>query len=1000
MKSLTTTVLLCALGLISLVATAHATVTAHGLFSDHTVLQRGKPCPVWGAATPNKNVTVVFNGQTKTTTSDATGHWRLALDAMTAKAAGANMTITEAGSNTLTITDVVVGDVWMCGGQSNMGVNLGAGHDGATAAANYPGIRWMWVDNGGTFVAPDPLRSIKSTWKVCAPDNIGGFSAVAFYFARKIYLDQKAEIPLGLIGNAVGGTRIDPWLIQDGCTDIPVLAPLFKMDVMSGPFCLANTRIHPLAPFALKGLIWYQGENAENKNQSPDSYFLKEKGLYQGYKRLFGLDDFAMYVVQLPYWSPPPAGLNAIPDTQTDNWADVRIQQANVLGLHHGGAASALDVGDTIDLHPPDKLDVGERLALWALKNDYGRTTIVPSGPILKDVTVQGSKVTCTFDYVGSGLMVGYKEPTPKVATVPVAGGVLKRFSIADAGGTWYDATATIVGDTVEVSSPSVAVPKKIAYAMWNNPSDGLDHITRKEGLLYNVEGLPANTFYLDDVNAKFSVTASAGAGGTISPVGATTYLKRKTALYAITPKKGSYIQDVKVDGVAVGSVKYYTFDPLYANHTIAATFAQTPPVYSITASVEGKGGAMSQVGKEQVKQGESRTFNIVPDGVNNAVVLVDGQPMGERHSFTFTDVRTDHTIAVSFKQNFTLTASAASGGEITPTGVTVVAAGGTPPTCSIRTQTGYKVKSVLANGADQGPITSYAFAPAAANMTIAVAFENTQVYAVSGKVMAGDKPLAGAYVTLQTSIPQQVVTKEDGVFAFTASAGKYQVDVLSGNASYTPTSVAADVTRNKADLGEVKLPAEVLKNDGFETNKWNGKWPDETILCDDWTLVAPAKVSRYHAHKDNPNGYPGRWRLSPADGAAYQDVTLAAGTYRITFWVSGGERGDKSKAVVRLGKPLAVPPDKTKLEALSQNDGSLLDLTVVADPQFRDSARTIKSPVWWKEHRAYFTVAATGTYRLSLCAQTVLLPGENRDVAFDDISIGAAEPNAKGQSR
>ncbi len=999
MKSLAKTALLCATGLMTLASTAHATVAANGLFSDHTVLQRGKPCPVWGTATPSKEITVVFNGQTKTTTADAQGNWRLALDAMTAKAAGAAMTITEAGSNTLSVTDVVVGDVWICSGQSNMAHNLGGGHDGDVAAANYPGIRWMWVDNGGTFVAPDPLRSIKSTWKVCAPDNIGGFSAVAFYFARKIYLDQKGDIPIGLIGNSVGGTRIDPWLIQDGCVDIPVLAPLFKMEVMTGPFCLANTLIHPLAPFGLKGMIWYQGENSENNVQSEDSYYLKMKGLYQGYKRLFGLDDFAFYFVQIANWGDTaelqPKG--PTPVLNQGGWAaDTRLQQANAMALPHSGMASALDIGESNDWHPKDKLDVGERLALWALKNDYGRDIAETSGPILRDVTVTGNKAVCTFEHAGSGLMVGAK--TPYQPTKEASGTKLALFSIAGADGVWYWADTKIAGNTIEMSSPSVAAPKKLAYANWTNPLGA--NLYNKVTVDGKPDGLPASPFFVDDVAAKFTITASAGSGGTISPVGKTTYLKRKTALYAITPGKGFYIQDVKVDGVSVESVKYYTFDPLTANHTIAATFGQSPPVYTITASVDGKGGAISPVGKAQVKQGESRTFRITPDGVNNAVVLVDGQPMGERHSFTFTDVRTDHTIAASFKQNFSLTATAATGGDITPPGVTVVASGSAPPTCSIRTQTGYKVKSVLVNGSEKGAATSYTFAPATANMTIAVAFESTPVYAVSGKVMAGGKPLAGAYVTLQTSIPQQFITKEDGMFSFTASVGNYEVDVLSCNPAYAGKSIPADVTRGQADLGEVKLPPEMVKNGGFENNQWNKKWPEETNLCDDWMLLEPCKVNRYHAHNDNPNGYPGRWGMPTGDGVAYQDVTLAPGTYRITFWVSGGERVAKSKAVVRLGKPLSVPPDKSKLDALSQNDGSLLDLTVGADPQFINDARTIKSPVWWKQHRQYFTVAAAGTYRLSLCTPTVVLPGENRDVAFDDVSIGAADNVAKGKPR
>ena len=789
--------------LLTALNAANATVAVGGLFSDHTVLQRDKPCPVWGTAAPSKTITVVFNGQTKTTTSDAQGNWRLSLDAMAAKATAGNMTITESGANTITVTDVVVGDVWMCGGQSNMAYNLGVNADGA-----YTGIRWMWVNTGAPFVLADPWRNITSTWNTYT--NISGFSAVAYYFARKIYLDQSSNIPIGLIGNSVGGTRIDVWLIQEGLTDIPVLAPLYSQPILpGGPFCLANNLTHPVSPFAIKGLIWYQGENAESTNQSPDSYFLKEKGLYQGFKRLFGLDDFAMYVVLLANWTNPPT--NATPDLVTDNWADVRIQQTNVLGLQHGGAASAMDIGDAVDIHPADKLDVGERLALWALKNDYGRTSILPSGPVLRDVTVTGNKVTCSFDYLGSGLMVGYKSYTPGSATQQLVGGVLKRFSIADAGGTWYDATATIVGSTVEVTS-SVSAPKRIAYAMWNNPKDGLDPTTLKEGLLYNVEGLPAAPFYLDDVSAKYTVTATAGANGSISPAGVTTYLKRKTALYSITPNSSYYIQDVTVDGVSVGAVKYYTFDPLYANHTIGATFALTAPNFTVTSSAS-SGGSISPLGAQTITQGGSQTFNITPNsGAQIAGVTVNGKPMGKRTYFTFSDVRINHTISTSFV--CTINAQGGYGGTISPAGATDVAYGSNQ-TYTIAANTGFSISKVTVDGVSQGVISSYTFTNVTVPHTIAATFIGSggagdvpQQSQIIFSSIVDSLPAGGSIGSWPTYIPSGQSLSPLGTPTVTTIDGrKFAHNVASESDGFNKGSYTSPIACNGASIVVVAKP-------------------------------------------------------------------------------------------------------------------------------------------------------------------------------------------------
>jgi len=743
---------------------ADAALTLSPLFSNNAVLQRNKPCPVWGTAGANKTVTVTFNGQTKTTTSDASGNWMVVLAPMAAKTTGGTLTATETGANTVTITNVVVGDVWICSGQSNMAFNLGScDRSSDISSANFPGIRQFAVPLANLG---EPTKNLTGSWTVCSPSTASGFTAVGFYFARKIYQDQNASIPIGLILSSVGGTCIDPWLAPEGCTDVPVLQPLYSQSIMPwGPFSLFNGMIYPLAPFACKGAIWYQGENRETTNQSVDSYYLKEKALQQGWRRVFGLDDFAFYIVLLANWGTP--NTSTTPDMPGATWADTRIQQVNVLGLGHAGVASAIDIGDAVDIHPKDKLDVGERLALWALKNDYGRTTIVPSGPTLRDVTVSGSSIVCSFDYVGAGLMVGSK--TPYLPTQEVVGGTLSNFVIAGATGSWYAANAEInVDNTVTVSSPSVPSPRKVAYACWQNPA-GCN--------LYNRDGLPANPFYVDDVNAKYVITASAGSGGSISPTGATTYLKRKTALYTITPDPGYYIQDVLVDGVSVGAVNSYTFDPIYSNHTIAATFSATAPVFSVTASPSA-GGTVIPAGVTNVVQGGSLTYSITPNaGCKVASVIVDGKPVGVRTGFTFADVRSNHNISAKFA--CTIVASASYGGTISPSGsITVIY--GTDQTFNITPLSGYSISDVKVDGVSVGAVSTYTFSNVTADHTISVSFSGgiggtgsvPQQSNIIFSVLASTLPSSGNTGNWATYIPSgQSLT----------AIGNPSVDVING---------------------------------------------------------------------------------------------------------------------------------------------------------------------------------------------------------------------------
>lgn len=688
---------------------ASAAVSVAPPFASHMVLQRGKPIPVSGMAAANQSIIVAFNSQSKTATSDAQGKWQVMLEPMTAKANGDNLTVTEAGANTITLSNVVVGDVWICSGQSNMAFGLGGCNRQVDIdSANFPVMRQF---SAPLVTSEHPLESTTGTWIVCSPSTASGFSAVAFYFGRKICQDQNSTVPIGLYLASVGGTRIDPWLGPEGATDIPVLAPLYSQSILPwGPFALFNGMVYPYAPLPAKGLVWYQGENAETTTQSADSYYLKMKALSQAYKRMLGMDDFAFYFVQLANWGALPT--SAAPVLISGGWdADTRIQQANAMSLPHSGMASALDVGDSADMHPLDKLDVGERLALWALKNDYGRTIAATSGPILRNVTVAGNTLVCSFDHVGSGLMVGSK--TPYQPTQEVVGGSLQKFSIAGATGAWFDATATIVGDTVVVSSPSVAAPAKVAYACWQNPV-GCN--------LYNKEGLPASPFHVDDVNAKFTVTATAGAGGGISPAGATTFLKRHTALYTITPDPGFFVQDVTVDGVSVGAPKYHTFDPLYTHHTIQATFAASAPAYTIAATAS-PGGTISPSGNVSMAQGGSQTFTV--DSTPGAIVTltVDGKSLGRRNSYSFADVRENHTVNATF--TFPINAQAGYGGSITPNGPTVVTYGSNQ-TYQIVPQSGFAISKVTVDGVNVGAVGSHTFTNVTAAHSITATFTGT----------------------------------------------------------------------------------------------------------------------------------------------------------------------------------------------------------------------------------------------------------------------------------
>jgi len=487
----------------------------NGLFSDHTVLQRGMPVPVWGTAKPGAKITVTFGQQEKTAEAGRDGKWLVRLDALKASAEPAQLTIKYlTGDKPLIITDVLVGDVWLCSGQSNMEMQMRqikAAND--VSKAQFPAIRHSHGGNG---------------WTVCSPKTIGDFTATGFFFARRVH--RETGVPIGLLNNAIGGTAIEPWTPLEGFYASPVLEqievkqmieyrqrladtlpvldawlktaqgmvgsgkefpakptlPVPQRDVGYGT--LFTTHTLPLIPFAIKGMIWYQGEA-----NSPEGgiYADKMNALIAGLRKVWNQGDFPVYFVQLPNFTGQPNDI----DLGDENFSGTRLAQFKALkSIPNTGMAVTIDTCDNGDLHPNNKRDVGDRLAQWALVRDYGRNGLICSGPLYKGMKTEGGKIRIMFDSVGKGLVIGKKNGEEPVQEVPSEKLGCFALAIADPskpkGLKWSWADAVIDGDTVVVSSPEIQHPLAARYACICNPTGNK---------LYNKNGLPASPFRTDD---------------------------------------------------------------------------------------------------------------------------------------------------------------------------------------------------------------------------------------------------------------------------------------------------------------------------------------------------------------------------------------------------------------------------------------------------------------------------------------------------------------------
>ena len=470
---------------ILLTGAAGAQVKLPAVFSDGMVLQRDLTVPVWGWSDAGDVVTVSFAGQSKKATADQDGRWRVDLDAMKASAEGRTLTVS--GKSETRVADVLVGEVWICSGQSNMEWRLAAAlnKDEEIQNADYKRIRLF--DVPGHTVAARPQEHGRGKWTLCKPETTKGFSAVGYFFGRRL-LDE-LDVPIGLVGSNWGGTRIEPWCSLDGFRSVPELKELVtKVEQQAeengkvgggSPSAIFNSMVRPLAPFKMRGAIWYQGESNGGEGVS---YYHKTQALVNGWRKLFN-DDLAFYWVQLANFrkpNPDPAG--------GKGWSKLREAQRQALTIPHTGMAVITDIGAAGDIHPQNKQDVGWRLAQWALHQTYGKKELVPCGPLYKSHRIDGAAIRLSFDHVGSGLMVGKKdglEPTKRVE-----GGELKHFAIAGADKQWHWAVAKIDGSEVVVSCADVPKPVAVRYAFAMNPVGAN---------LYNRAGIPASPFRTDD---------------------------------------------------------------------------------------------------------------------------------------------------------------------------------------------------------------------------------------------------------------------------------------------------------------------------------------------------------------------------------------------------------------------------------------------------------------------------------------------------------------------
>jgi sialate O-acetylesterase len=485
---------------VCLSAAAWADVKLPAIISDHMVLQAEVAAPIWGWAEAGEEVAVTIDGKQATTRTGTNGKWKVSLPPL--RAGGPHKLVVQ-GKNRLQVEDVLVGEVWLGSGQSNMAMTVNRAQDfeAEVALAKWPQIRMFTVSSGAS---PQAQEDCMGSWSVCSPETVARFSATAYFFGRELH--QKLNVPVGLINSSVGGTPIESWISPEAQEQSSELKPLFaaarqadarfdeaaakakyerelaewqsavKAAKAAGkalpkrpqdPLAvrarkgnvggLFNGKIAPLVPYALRGVIWYQGE-ANTLPGKAEFYRHQLPLLVQDWRARWG-QELPFAWVQLPNFK--GAGRD---------WPTVREAMLQTLALPKTGMAITIDIGDENDIHPKNKQEVGRRLGLWALGTVYGQD-VSTSGPLASGVSRSDRGLEVSFQHADGGLIA--------------KGGELRSVEIAGGDGVWKPAQAAIAGDKIVVSSRDVAAPTQVRYAWANDPKCNL----------FNGAGLPASPF-------------------------------------------------------------------------------------------------------------------------------------------------------------------------------------------------------------------------------------------------------------------------------------------------------------------------------------------------------------------------------------------------------------------------------------------------------------------------------------------------------------------------
>ncbi|MDF1845022.1 MAG: sialate O-acetylesterase [Rubripirellula sp.] len=495
--------LLSVLSLLLVPALAQAELKMSPVFGDSMVVQRDKPIHVWGWTTPGTEVNVSMAGHSASGKADQQGRFDVSLDPLSA--GGGPQELTIKADETKTFRDVLVGEVWLCSGQSNMAWPVASANDPdlETLGAKFPNIRLISVPQ---VASQEPLNDFNGKWEVCTPETVRNFSAVGYFFGRQLH--QTLDVPIGLIDNAWGGSAAEAWVRRDVLEEAGQYDELIKQwdqnvanydqeavtanfqkrmkkwqedrkgnrprpprsPISSNhrPANLYNGVLHPVLGYTIRGAVWYQGEsNASRAYQYRDLFPL----MIQNWRDEWGQGDFSFYWVQLADFR------NEVSEPAGSDWAELREAQTMTMSrLANTGEAVITDLGEAADIHPRNKQDVAKRLARWALAKDYGYEIVFHS-PMYQSMEAKGNKVAIKFDHVGGGMdTFDVREPI--------------GFAIAGADKKFVTANAKLAGkDTIEVWSDSVTEPVAVRYAWADNPIANVQ----------NKEGLPLTPFRTDD---------------------------------------------------------------------------------------------------------------------------------------------------------------------------------------------------------------------------------------------------------------------------------------------------------------------------------------------------------------------------------------------------------------------------------------------------------------------------------------------------------------------